>query len=75
MQHVQPIYELSTNMFQNTLLKLYGQGGSNQLLQNRLSSYSFSHLSEVLDRKTELSDPYLPDNLKRATWVIFTYRI
>ncbi len=67
----QPIYELSTNMFQNTLLKLYGQGGSNQLLQNRLSSYSFSHLSEVLDRKTELSDPYLPDNLKRATWVIF----
>ena len=67
----QPIYELSTNMFQNTLLKLYGQAGSNQLLQNRLSSYSFSHLTEVLDRKTELSDPYLPDNLKRATWVIF----
>ncbi|MEL7646317.1 MAG: hypothetical protein AAGU04_08650, partial [Anaerolineaceae bacterium] len=67
----QPLYELGAPMFQNTLLKLYGQGGSNQLLQNRLSSYSFSQLTEVLDLKTELSDPYLPDNLKRATWVIF----
>jgi beta-N-acetylhexosaminidase len=66
-----PVYELSANMFQNTLMKLYGQAGSNQLLQNRLSSYSFSQLTELLDRKTELSDPYLPDNLKRATWVIF----
>ena len=67
----QPTYNIATTTFQNTLMRLYGQSGSNQLLQNRLSSYSFSHLTEILDRKTELSDPYLSDNLKRASWVIF----
>lgn len=66
-----PTYNLAASQFQNTLMRLYGPTGSNQLLQNRLSSYSFSHLTEILDRKTELSDPYLPDNLKRASWVIF----
>lgn len=67
----QPEYTLATSTFQNTLLRLYGQGGSNQLLQNRLSSYSFNQLSEILDQKTELSDPYMADNLKRADWVVF----
>ncbi|MFZ3070118.1 MAG: glycoside hydrolase family 3 N-terminal domain-containing protein [Anaerolineaceae bacterium] len=64
-------YGLSVKAFQDSLLDLYGPSGSNQILQSRLSSYSFAQLIEVLDKKTEPTDPYLADNLKRATWVIF----
>lgn len=65
------VSELSVKSFQSSLLDLYGPTGSNQILQSRLNSYSFSQLTELLDKVTEPTDPYLADNLKRATWVIF----
>lgn len=62
---------LSNTSFQTSLLRLYGSAGSNQIFQNRLSSYTFGQLLEVLNAKTEPSEPYITDNLKRASWVIF----
>jgi beta-N-acetylhexosaminidase len=67
----EPTSMLSNWSLQNSLLQLYGPAGSNQIQQSRLSSYTFGQLLEVLDTKTEPSDPNLMDNLKRANWVIF----
>jgi len=62
---------LSTTSFENALLSLYGPQAGNQILQNRLSSYSFSQLIELLDNISEPSAPYLRDNLASANWIIF----
>ncbi|MGB4595918.1 MAG: glycoside hydrolase family 3 N-terminal domain-containing protein [Anaerolineaceae bacterium] len=62
---------LGLKSFQNTLLRLYGPQASQQILENRLYSYSFAQLVEILDRKTEPLDPYVIDNLKQSQWVIF----
>ncbi len=64
-------YGMTFRDFQNALLELYGPSSGNQILSNRLNSYSFSQLTELLDKVTEPSDPYLADNLSRASWVIF----
>ena len=62
---------LTVFSLQDSLLGLYGPGGSNQLQQSRVSSYSFTQLLEMLNSRTELPDPFLSDNLNRANWVIF----
>jgi len=62
---------LSSTSFQSALLKLYGPQAGNEILQNRLSSYSFSQLNELLNDISEPSDPNLEDNIKRSDWVIF----
>jgi beta-N-acetylhexosaminidase len=62
---------LSSTSFQSALLKLYGPQAGNEILQNRLSSYSFSQLNELLNNISEPSDPNLEDNIKRSNWVIF----
>ena len=62
---------LSNTSFQNALLKLYGPNAGSEILQNRLSSYSFSQLNELLNEISEPSDPNLEDNIKRSDWVIF----
>jgi len=67
-------YVLPVNAFQNSLLSLYGPSGSNQLLSNRLSSYSFEQLTNYLDGKIETNDTYLAGNLNRAQWVIFNIK-
>ncbi|MFH1445928.1 MAG: hypothetical protein ABIG43_00755, partial [Chloroflexota bacterium] len=61
----------STTSFENALLNLYGPQTGNQILQNRLSSYSFGQLIELLDKINEPSESYLGDNLSSADWVIF----
>jgi beta-N-acetylhexosaminidase len=62
---------LSSTSFQSALLKLYGPQAGNEILQNRLSSYSFSQLNELLNDISEPTDPNLEDNIKRSDWVIF----
>ncbi len=62
---------LTVFSLQDSLLSLYGPGGSNQLQQSRVSSYSFAQLLEMLNSRTELPDPLLSENLNRANWVIF----
>lgn len=67
----EPASMLNQFSFQNALLRLYGPLGTNQLQESRLSSYSFTQLVELLDNKTQPSDPNLLDNIKRANWIIF----
>lgn len=62
---------LSSTSFQSALLKLYGPQAGNEILQNRLASYSFSQLNELLNNISEPTDPNLEDNIKRSDWVIF----
>lgn len=62
---------ISRTAFENALLRLYGPQAGGLILQNRLNSFTFSQLTEVLDNIEQPSEPYLADNLKRATWVIF----
>jgi beta-N-acetylhexosaminidase len=66
-----PTRLLSNLSFQDALLRLYGSGSSNQIYLNRISSYTFQQLNEILNEVTEPSEPFLLDNLKRASWVVF----
>ncbi len=66
-----PVNPLKTNALANALLNLYGPQAGGQILQNRLSSYTFSQLVDLLgNAETEIS-PYLLENLRSADWVIF----
>ncbi len=64
----------STYAFYEALTELYGSRGSRQLSDSRISSYSFVQLIEILDQISELSDPYMIDNLGRSKWVIFNFQ-
>ncbi|MGI6251058.1 MAG: glycoside hydrolase family 3 N-terminal domain-containing protein [Anaerolineaceae bacterium] len=66
-----PVSYPNARDFQDALLNLYGSSGSNQILENRVSSYSFDQLQAFLDLRTEQIDPSLPENLRRSSWVIF----
>ena len=65
---------LSTTAFYTALSELYGSRGSRQLSESRISSYSFVQLTEILDQVSQLSDPYMVDNLRRSKWVIFNFQ-
>jgi beta-N-acetylhexosaminidase len=56
--------------FENTLIRYYGPLGTNQLDGDRVFSYSFAQLIEILDQRTEPADPNRVDNLRRSQWVI-----
>ncbi len=45
--------------------------GTNQLDAERVFSYSFSQLTDILDQRTEPADPNREDNLRRSQWVVF----
>jgi len=57
--------------FENTLIRYYGGLGTNQLNADRIHSYSFLQLTEILDQRSDPSDPYMADNLRRSQWVVF----
>ncbi len=57
--------------FKNTLIRYYGGTGTNQLNADRIHAYSFLQLTEILDQRTDPSDPYMADNLRRSQWVVF----
>ena len=65
---------LSTTAFFTTLTELYGNKGSQQLSESRISSYSFVQLTEILDQASQLSDPYMVDNLRRSKWIVFNFQ-
>ncbi len=57
--------------FEDTLNRFYGSLGTNQLTADRIFSYNFTDLIEILDQRTEPADPNRLDNLRRSQWVIF----
>src|SRR5690606_26448630 len=68
------VNRFSTNALSTSLTELYGSKGSRQLSESRISSYSFVQLTEILDQVSQLSDPYIVDNLRRSKWVIFNFQ-
>lgn len=66
-----PVPVISTTGFEDALLGLYGPQAGGQILQNRLSSFSFSQLVEFLDNLETESTELIPPALRNANWVIF----
>ena len=66
-----PINTISTNALANALIEVYGLKASGQILQNKLSSYTFVQLTELLDNIENGSGEYISENLHTADWVIF----
>ena len=62
--------DFATMDFEDTLIRYYGPLGTNQLDGNRIFSYSFEQLIEILNQRTEPADPNRLDNLRRSQWVI-----
>jgi len=65
----QPVDSFSVDSFQRTVLRLYGPGGSGQLLPNRLTSYSFTELQNMLDGVSETD---IESSLNGASWVVIS---
>jgi beta-N-acetylhexosaminidase len=66
----QTIFE--TDALQNAVLKLYGPQAGGQVISGRLSSYSFTHLTNLMDGIVE--DSALEDDLTFADWIVFSLR-
>ena len=62
---------IGTHALANALVNLYGPQAGGQLLQNRISSYSFTQLTEFLDNlETDMAE-LIKSNLKSADWLVF----
>ena len=66
-----PIPGVRTTAFEDALVGLYGPQAGGQILQNRLSSFSFLQLVEFLDNLETESAEMIPSALRTANWVIF----
>lgn len=60
---------VAVDSLQKAILKLYGPDGSNQVLGNQFTSYSFNDLQDFIDNPFNRVE--LETNLSRADWVIF----
>jgi len=59
----------TADLFQKTVLRLYGPGGTGQVLANRLSSFSLNELGLMLDNTTETN---IESALSNASWIVFS---
>ena len=66
-----PVNTLSTTGLAATLVDLYGSQAGGQILENNLSSYTFTQLVEFLDNIENGSSEFLSASLRAADWVIF----
>jgi len=60
---------LAVDALQKNVLRLYGQSGSAQILNNRLNSYSLTELRLMLNDESETD---IEDVLTRASWVVIS---
>lgn len=66
-----PVPGISNTAFADALIGLYGPQAGGQILQNRLSSYTFTQLTEFLNNLETEAAELIPSNLRNADWVIF----
>jgi len=60
---------LAVDSFENTVLRLYGPGGSGQIFQNRVSSYSLHELDLLMDDTTETN---IESALSNSSWIVIS---
>ncbi|MHB8808097.1 MAG: glycoside hydrolase family 3 N-terminal domain-containing protein [Anaerolineaceae bacterium] len=61
---------LSTNALEDTVLRLYGENGTGQVIERRLRSYSFKDLNEYLDDSRNRAD--VGSYISEANWLVFS---
>jgi len=66
-----PSASVNTNALATALSSLYGPQSGGQISQNRLASYTFTQLADVLNNIQSESAEFLSLNLRNADWVIF----
>jgi beta-N-acetylhexosaminidase len=66
-----PTPDIGINAFANALVSLYGPQAGGQILQNRLASYSFTQLEELLNNLETETNELITTNLRVADWLIF----
>ena len=66
-----PANTMNATDLATTLVGLYGSQAGGQILENNLSSYTFTQLAEFLDNIENGSGEFLSANLRSADWVIF----
>ena len=66
-----PVNLLDTGSLANSLVSLYGAQAGGQLLQNNISSYTFSQLSDLLGNGDSNVNQYVSSALRNAEWVVF----
>jgi len=66
-----PYNPIATKSLENTLIELYGPDAGGQIIENNISSYTFSQLVNVLDNIENGAPEFLLENLGAADWVIF----
>ena len=60
----------SKNALEDTVLRLYGEKGTGQVIERRLRSFSFEDLSEYLNNPSDRSD--VGSYISEANWLVFS---
>lgn len=66
-----PSSDISPMALSSSLISLYGPQAGGQLLQHRLSSFSFKQLTEFLDNVESETSETILTSLRTAEWVVF----
>jgi beta-N-acetylhexosaminidase len=61
----------SSENLRNAVIKLYGQNATGQIMDYRLSAYSFDDLRNMIDQTGDFSQ--LQDDLYSADWIVFSF--
>ncbi len=61
---------LSKDALEETVLRLYGENGTEQVIERRLRSFSFEDLSEYLDNTSDRPD--VGSFISEANWLVFS---
>jgi len=65
-----PVYDsLAVNSFEQAVVRLFGPGGSGQVIRNRLSSFSLNELGLLLDGTTETN---IESALSNSSWIVIS---
>jgi beta-N-acetylhexosaminidase len=66
-----PYNPVNTTSLAKSLVNLYGSQAGGQILEYKMSSYTFSQLAGFLDNTENGFSDFLSDNLRAADWIIF----
>ncbi|MBG0787903.1 MAG: hypothetical protein H0S79_22675 [Anaerolineaceae bacterium] len=66
-----PVNLLDTGSLANSLVNLYGAQAGGQLLQNKITSYTFSQLNDMIENVDSSVNQYVLSAIRNAEWVVF----